>query len=124
MAPLKAPGPDGIPPLFYQNFWSLVGSDVTTSILHYLNTGSLPTPLNHTFITLIPKTKNPERVVWSAEWSWISDMQGSSVKGIFRHAFAENKDVELLAFMGWAVWNRRNQLRFNENACPLNQLLP
>ena len=62
MAPLKAPGPDGMPPLFYQNFWSLVGSNVTTSIMHYVNTGSLPTPLNHTFITLIPMTKNPERV--------------------------------------------------------------
>ena len=56
-------GPDEMPPLFYQNFWSLVGSNVTTSILHCLNTGSLPTPLNHTFITLIPKTKNPKRVI-------------------------------------------------------------
>ena len=63
MAPLKAPGPDGMPLLFYQNFWSLVGSDVTTSILYYLSSGSLPTPLNHTFITLIPKTKNPKRVI-------------------------------------------------------------
>ena len=63
MAPLKVPGPDGMPPLFYQNFWSLVGSDVTTSILYYLSSGSLPTPLNHTFISLIPKTKNPKRVI-------------------------------------------------------------
>lgn len=51
-----------MPPLFYQNFWSLVGGDVTNSILYYLNSGSIPTHLNHTFITLIPKTKNPERV--------------------------------------------------------------
>ena len=24
MAPLKGPGPDGIPPLFYQSYWSLL----------------------------------------------------------------------------------------------------
>ena len=42
MAPLKAPGPDGMPPLFYQSYWSLLGSDVSTTILHYLNSSSLP----------------------------------------------------------------------------------
>ena len=29
----------------------------------------------------------------------------------------------LLAFTGWALWNRRNQIRLNEAACPLNQVL-
>ncbi|KAL0014213.1 hypothetical protein SO802_001282 [Lithocarpus litseifolius] len=59
MAPLKAPGPDGMPPLFYQNFWSLVGDDVSKTILSMLNSATIPHPLNHTFITLIPKIKNP-----------------------------------------------------------------
>ena len=63
MAPLKAPGPDGMPPLFYQNFWDLVKGDVSGSILNFLNSSSLPSPLNHTFVTLIPKTKNLERVM-------------------------------------------------------------
>lgn len=62
MAPLKAPGPDGMPPLFYQNFWELVKGDVIHDILFFLNSGSLPLSLNHTFITLIPKIKNPENV--------------------------------------------------------------
>ena len=57
MAPLKAPGPDGMPPLFYQNFWKLVRGDVVHDVLIFLNSGTLPNPLNHTFITLIPKKK-------------------------------------------------------------------
>ena len=35
MAPLKAPGLDGMPYLFYQNYWSLVGDDVSKTILSY-----------------------------------------------------------------------------------------
>ena len=60
MAPLKAPGPDGMPPLFYQHFWSTVNQDVTSSILSWLNSGTIPTNLNHTFITLVPKLHSPE----------------------------------------------------------------
>lgn len=33
MAPLKAPGPNGVLPLFYQHFWSLSGNDVSKSVL-------------------------------------------------------------------------------------------
>ena len=60
MAPLKAPGLDGMPPLFYQHFWGTVSQDVISSILMWLNSGTLPQSLNHTFITLIPKTSSPE----------------------------------------------------------------
>ena len=62
MAPLKAPGPDDMPPLFYQNYWSLVGNDVTKTILSCLNSATIPHLLNHTFISLIPKIKNPMAV--------------------------------------------------------------
>ena len=33
MAPLKALGPDGMPPLFYQHFWGVVDKDVRNSVL-------------------------------------------------------------------------------------------
>ena len=62
MAPLKALGPDGMPPLFYQHFWGTVNHDVTSSILSWLNSSTLHSPLNHTFITLIPKKNSPEYV--------------------------------------------------------------
>ena len=62
MAPLKAPGPDGMPPLFYQTYWTKVGMDISQAVLSSLNFGSLLKSINHTFITLIPKVQNLERV--------------------------------------------------------------
>ena len=35
MTPLKSLGPNGMSPLFYQSYWSLVGTDVTKAILLY-----------------------------------------------------------------------------------------
>ncbi|XP_050241121.1 uncharacterized protein LOC126690018 [Quercus robur] len=63
MAPLKAPGPDGMPPLFYQTYWTEVGMDVSQAVLSCLNSGSLLKSINHTFITLVPKVQNLERVM-------------------------------------------------------------
>ena len=60
MASLKALGPDGMPPLFYQHYWNLIVDDISNTMLHYFNSATLPENLNHTFITLIPKKKNPE----------------------------------------------------------------
>ena len=41
MAPLKSPGPNSVSPLFYQSYWSLVGSNVTEAILCFLNSTSI-----------------------------------------------------------------------------------
>ncbi len=62
MAPLKALGPDGMPPLFFQKYWKVVGPEVTQGVLSCLNLGHILNAINHTFITLIPKVKTPERI--------------------------------------------------------------
>ena len=62
MAPLKAPGSDGIPPLFFQAYLTDIDMDVSQAILSYLNSRSILRSINHTFITLIPKVHNPKRV--------------------------------------------------------------
>ena len=33
MAPMKALGPDGMPPLFFHHFWPMIEGDVTHSVL-------------------------------------------------------------------------------------------
>ena len=62
MAPLKASRPNGMPLLFYQTYWSDVGMDTTQAMLSCLNFGSILKSINHTFISLIPKVQNLERV--------------------------------------------------------------
>ena len=53
MYPLKFPGPDGMPPLFYQHFWPKIVAVVTSTVLAFLNSGIIPHNFNHTHIVLI-----------------------------------------------------------------------
>ena len=62
MALFKAPGLDGMPPLFFQTYWIDVSIDITQVVLSSLNYSSILKFINHTFITLIPKVNNPEKV--------------------------------------------------------------
>lgn len=62
MHPFKAPGPEGMPPIFYQHFWSDVNSVATKTALDFLNNGIAPPNFHETYIVLIPKMKNSEKV--------------------------------------------------------------
>lgn len=62
MFPTKSPGPDGMPVLFYQKFWHIIGKNVTDCVLKILNNNSLHPKLNFTHIILIPKCKAPELI--------------------------------------------------------------
>ncbi|KAL0456254.1 UNVERIFIED_CONTAM: LINE-1 retrotransposable element O protein [Sesamum latifolium] len=59
MSPLKSPGPDGLPPVFFHKFWHVIKHDVVTYVLNFLNHRILPSGFNDTNIVLIPKCKNP-----------------------------------------------------------------
>jgi hypothetical protein len=59
---LKAPGSDGLPAIFYKNFWDVVGKKLTREVMHVLNGGQIPEGWNETTIALIPKVKKPNKV--------------------------------------------------------------
>lgn len=54
--PEKAPGPDGYNAHFFQSNWELVKEDVVQAVLSFFRSGRLLKQINHTFLTLIPKT--------------------------------------------------------------------
>jgi hypothetical protein len=60
MHPHKAPGPDGFTAGFFQRHWSLIGPDVCSVVLAFLNGGDMPSIVNNTVLVLIPKVKNPQ----------------------------------------------------------------
>ncbi|CAL1384152.1 unnamed protein product [Linum trigynum] len=59
MVPTKAPGSDGMPALFFQKNWAVVGDTVCLELQRILITGQIPRSLNHTLLAMIPKTQKP-----------------------------------------------------------------
>ncbi|XP_059068255.1 uncharacterized protein LOC131858823 [Cryptomeria japonica] len=55
----KAPGPDGFPTFFYQNFWEIVGNEVWAVVEESRGRASVAKELNCRLIALIPKVEHP-----------------------------------------------------------------
>ncbi|KAH7842957.1 hypothetical protein Vadar_011057 [Vaccinium darrowii] len=58
MGPFKAPGLDSFPGLFYQTYWDIVGIEVVEAVQSFFLDGVILKEINHTNVTLIPKSNN------------------------------------------------------------------
>lgn len=62
MSPCKTPGLDGIPPLFYQRYWDIVGPNVVQFVKESFKKAEFEQGLNNVMTTLIPKLEHPELI--------------------------------------------------------------
>jgi len=62
MRPNKAPGPDGFTVGFFQCYLKLIGPNVITVVLAFLNGGDMLGIVNNTVLVLIPKVKHPQEL--------------------------------------------------------------
>ena len=54
----SAPGVDGMTCFFFQNYWSIVGDQLTKEVIHFFDSGIMPAEWNYTQLCLIPKKPN------------------------------------------------------------------
>lgn len=59
---LKSPGADGFPAIFYQKHWNLCSNEIIGLVKCAFSSGIIPSGLNHTLITLVPKTLSPQNM--------------------------------------------------------------
>ncbi|XP_074291722.1 uncharacterized protein LOC141618512 [Silene latifolia] len=62
LGPLKSPGPDGIPAIFFHKCWHFIKHDVFGTVLAINNGNCSPAFPNNSFLVLIPKYSAPETV--------------------------------------------------------------
>jgi exonuclease III len=100
MHPLKSPGPDGMSACFYQTAWSTIRHEVCTAVLEFLNGGSFEATINETYITLIPKIKNPSRIteyrpisLCNVLYKLIAKVLANRLKKVLPHIISANQSA-------------------------------
>nr|GEV30808.1 RNA-directed DNA polymerase, eukaryota, reverse transcriptase zinc-binding domain protein [Tanacetum cinerariifolium] len=58
----KSPGPDGFTFRFYRQFWLTIENDVFEAVSHFFTHADIPKGCNSSFIALIPKISNANKV--------------------------------------------------------------
>uniref|UniRef100_A0A803Q1F8 Reverse transcriptase domain-containing protein n=1 Tax=Cannabis sativa TaxID=3483 RepID=A0A803Q1F8_CANSA len=118
--PLKAPGKDGLPGLFFQKHWDLVGKEVTAACLDILNNQADCRSINETLICLIPKTKHPTKMsefrpisLCNVVYKVVSKCLANRMKPSLNNAISSNQS----AFIGGRIIHDNAILGFESLHC-------
>ena len=102
MLPTKAPDPDGISAILFQKYWVIVGNDVICMVLNVLNSNMSMVEINKTNITLVPKIKNPTKMIdfrpislCNVVYKLISKVSANRLKIILPQIISENQSAFL-----------------------------
>ena len=98
--PTKSPSPNGMSALFFQKYWIIVGNNVTNLVLNVLNSGMSMAEINKTNIALVPKSKNPHRMIdfrpislCNIVYKLISKTLANRLKAILPYIISENQSA-------------------------------
>lgn len=98
--PTKSPGPDGMFGLFFQKYWSIVGTNVSNFVLNVLNSDMPISEINRTNIALVPKSKNLQRMtdfrpisLCNVVYKLISKTLANRLKAILPYIILENQSA-------------------------------
>ncbi|WVZ50515.1 hypothetical protein U9M48_001761 [Paspalum notatum var. saurae] len=78
---LKAPGPDGMPSIFYIRFWNLVGDKVKKEVLEVLNGGHMPQGWNDTS-AFVPGSMITDNVLLAYELTHLINTRRKGLEGL------------------------------------------
>lgn len=104
IAPLKSLGLVGYGACFYKAYWSVVGEEVSSVILNYLNGyGNLEGSVNNTLIVLIPKVTNPTHAsefrpisLYNVVYKTVSNVLANRLKKILPITVSHNQSAFIL----------------------------
>ena len=98
--PSKSPSLDGMSALFFQKYWSIIGTNVSNMVLNVLNSGMSLSDINRTNIALVPKTNNPQRMtefrpisLCNVVYKLVSKTLANRLKAILLYIISENQSA-------------------------------
>uniref|UniRef100_A0A803Q9W0 Reverse transcriptase n=1 Tax=Cannabis sativa TaxID=3483 RepID=A0A803Q9W0_CANSA len=97
---MKAPGIDGMPRLFYEKHWEVIGRDITKVCLDILNNNKDCRQLNKTLLCLIPKIRQPKQVgdyrpisLCNVSYKIIAKCLANRMKDSLKEVISENQSA-------------------------------